>query len=119
MKLFEYLIGGKKMGRPLTVESFRDIKPGTNIWLWNFDHKKLKRREALTVGTIPEIKDNNFTFMVQKDGKKYSNPTVPQRDLDKNFTAWESNKGTLCAFSLEDYEPSEVYEKIVNYLAGY
>lgn len=126
MKLYEYLIGGKKHNIPDTKlyksKSFKNIEKGDHLMLWNFDRNfNLKRKISWKVEEIEQAKFfRKFIGPVQIVYKgdddylsKTLQPTIKNEDLDKNLTAWKSDTGSFCAItSFDDEEQVKKQVKI-------
>ena len=83
--IYEYLIGGKKMGREKTAETFGELKKGSVIYVYTFDgswsnlnesegvitdvdemHEALTFTSTLSEGILDSSKPKLLSFMMNK-----------------------------------------------------
>lgn len=110
MKLFEYLIGGKKTGmRKRSGFAFKDVKEGDVLYLWNFSKKtgKLARRLSWEVNHVSKasttivpkggVIDCQVLTTIPEEGRDLAHlyimePIIPKEDFNEDRHIWNTVK---------------------------
>ena len=107
MKLYEYLIGGKKMGqgRHDSGKPLKYIEEGDELYMWNFnDNGNLERLLSWVVNDVVKNRDywiykgKDITEYVNTEGKRITElkPSIEVGNLFKNIYYWKSFRGLHC-----------------------
>ena len=90
MRLYEYLIGGRKTGKRDIIHTFGELKRGDVLYFYKFDGD-LRRIdfEERTILSTP-VKDNkSATFIIS--GPKSESDCTSTQEINKSIKVWDTN----------------------------